>query len=246
MKVWAISDLHLCFSVPDKTMEAFGWNNYSQRIMDNWLKNIKNEDLVLIPGDLCWAKRLEEALIDLKWIDNLPGQKVIIKGNHDYWWPSLTKLEAALPPSIHAIYNTSFTYQGITIGGARLWDTSEYNFNPYIQMQDNIFQKCHKEPMEESEKIFARELERLKLSLSKLDHTSNIRIALTHYPPIGADLKDSKASKILEEYKINYTVFGHLHSIKPNMKMFGIKNQISYIFTSADYINFDPVKILEC
>lgn len=251
MTVWAISDLHLAFSVPSKTMEAFGpqWVGYTDKIASAWKEVISNDDLVLIPGDISWAMHLEEALIDFHWIEQLPGKKLMIKGNHDYWWGSASKLRKALPPSIEFIYNSAFLWKDITIGGTRLWDTAEYQFNEYILFQENpLGKKASDSPssaiLAENEKIFSRELERLKYSLQMLDPFAKIRIALTHYPPIGADLAPSKTAAILEAFHIDHCVFGHLHSVKPNSLPFGAARGVDYHFTSCDYLDFKPVKIL--
>jgi uncharacterized protein len=245
MTIWAIGDLHLAFGVPEKSMEAFGlaWKDYMRRLEENWKDVVGNDDLVLIPGDISWALKFEEALVDLKWIDALPGTKVIVKGNHDYWWPSNKKLSQALPPSIHFINNTVFNWNGVTIGGSRLWDTEEYSFNAFIEFQENPLTKPKEVDKAQEQKIFERELQRLKLSLEKLDDTAHMRIAMTHYPPISADLQDSKASKILEEYRIDVCVFGHLHNVKKDRPLFGEKNNIQYLFTSADYLNFKPILV---
>ena len=136
MTIWALSDLHLSFGAPSKSMEVFGdsWKNYAERIKAHWQECIKPEDLVLIPGDISWGKTMDEALVDLNWIDALPGTKLILKGNHDYWWDSPAKMLAKIPPSIHFIQNNAFNWQGVTIGGARLWDTPEYSFGDYINI----------------------------------------------------------------------------------------------------------------
>lgn len=250
MSIWAIADLHLAFSVPSKTMELFGpaWKDWTQKIEANWRRLIKPEDLVLIPGDISWAMRPEEALIDLTWIDALPGTKVILRGNHDYWWGSNAKMAKLMPPSIHFIQNTVFLWNDIAIGGTRLWDTPEYNFAPFTIVQPNPKEKTKefKDPkaaQEEEEKIFIRELERLKLSLSQLPQEANVKIAMVHYPPIGADLTASRASKILEDYHIDICVFGHLHSIRAHSLPFGKSRGVNYLLTSCDYLDFTPVKI---
>lgn len=252
MSVWALSDLHLAFGVPGKTMEDFGpaWENYTQKIETHCKRLISPQDLLLIPGDISWAMHLKDALIDLAWIDQLPGTKVILKGNHDYWWSSSSQLKKALPASIHFIHNNAFHWQGISIGGARLWDTSEYRFNPYIEFKENprARQKTPQEianAQEEEEKIFTRELQRLELSLQQLDPDAHTRIALTHYPPVGADLAPSRASAILEKYQIHYCVFGHLHSVKPHALPFGAARGVNYLFTSCDYLDFIPMKIID-
>jgi len=245
MKIWAIADLHLAFGAPEKTMEVFGpaWKDYALRLEENWKKLVSHEDLVLIAGDISWAMKLEDGLIDLQWIDHLPGKKVILKGNHDYWWPSNQKLKEVLPPSIDFINNTALAYEDVTIGGVRLWDTLEYSFNDHIEFQENPLVKEKPLDPEKQEKIFTRDLERLRLSLNQLDSKASYRIAMTHYPPISADLQDSRASKILEEYKINVCVFGHLHNVKKKCPLFGEKNQILYLFTAADYLSFEPLLI---
>ena len=247
MRIWAISDLHLAFGVPSKSMEVFGpsWENYSKRIEKEWKGRIHQEDLVLIPGDISWGMTLEEALVDLRWIDSLPGTKMILKGNHDYWWPSSKKLKEALPPSIQFIHNNALFMKGVAIGGSRLWDTSEYQFHPYIIQQENPRGRPPLVVEEQEEKIFARELERLKLSLSQLSPEGAVRIAMTHYPPIGADLKESKASQILEEFRIDICVFGHLHNVRPGALCFGTARGVKYLFTSCDYLEFVPLIGLE-
>ncbi len=245
MKIWAIADLHLCFGAPDKSMEAFGasWENYVKRIEENWKKVIGPEDLVLIAGDITWAMKLEDAMKDLHWIDALPGTKVILKGNHDYWWPSNKKLSETLPPSIHFINNNAFTIGDVTIGGSRLWDTSDYSFSEYINFVESPLVKEKKLEEEEIERIYNRELERLRLSLQQLDSKASYRVAMTHYPPISADLKESRASRILEEFGVNVCIFGHLHNVKKDRPLFGEKNQIVYLFTAADYLNFEPMLV---
>ena len=248
MAIWAISDLHLCFGNPEKTMEIFGteWKNYPQKLKINWEKNISKEDLVLIAGDVSWSKDLEQAKRDFLWLDKLNGTKLIIKGNHDYWWTSKSKLKKFLPPSFFFIYNNAFSWNDTSIVGARLWDTFEFNFDEYINYKKNPkASHVKKLTLEENEKIFKRELHRLKLSLDSMNKNAKIKIAMTHYPPISATLEDSRVSKILEEYKINTCVFGHLHHIKKEkkMKMFGIKNGINYLLTSSDYLDFKPLKV---
>jgi len=247
MTVWALSDPHLSFSVPDKNMEFFGevWTGYTDKIKSHWEAVIGPDDLVLVPGDISWAMKFEDALIDLEWIHALPGTKLICKGNHDYWWGSVSKMTKTMPPSIHIIHNNVFTWKDISIGGARLWDTAEFNFNDYIVFRENVRAK-NKGPKDpkEVEKIFARELGRLELSLQQLDQKAKTRIAITHYPPVSADLQDSRASAILEKYNVDICVFGHLHTVRKEAEMFGEKNGIRYIFASCDHLDYKPVKVL--
>ncbi|MBI3236987.1 MAG: metallophosphoesterase [Chlamydiales bacterium] len=250
MKIWAISDLHLAFGIPSKTMEAFGsaWQGYTDRISLYWKQMVAPEDLVLIPGDISWAMRSEDALIDLLWIDALPGKKVILKGNHDYWWGSLSKVAKILPPSIQCIQNNALLFGSVAIGGSRLWDTEEYGFGPYITFRENPLSSKKlpinpEEAIAESERIFARELQRLEISLSQMDPHAKTRIALTHYPPVAADLTPSKTSQILEKHRVDYCIFGHLHNVKPQALPFGKARGVQYLFTSCDYIDFKPVLV---
>jgi uncharacterized protein len=231
-------------------MEVFGpaWKDYTRRIEENWIKLVSVNDLVLVPGDLSWAMRPEEALLDLDWIDRLPGEKLIVRGNHDYWWPTSKKLTAMLPPTFHFIHNTAFEWDGIAFAGARLWDTEEYSFDPYIEFVENPLQKKRSDEeiakkKEEDKKIFERELERLRLSLEKMNPRAKLRIALTHYPPIGPDLKPSRASALLEDYRVDICVFGHLHNVKEESLPFGEARGVRYLFASADYLSFTPIEV---
>lgn len=255
MRIWAIADLHLSFGVENKSMDFFGpdWAGHAEKIAQNWRALIHSEDLVLIPGDISWALKTEDALPDLQWIDRLPGTKVILKGNHDFWWGSLSKITPILPASIHLIQNNAFLWNGVAIGGARLWDTKEYSFGKFIDFKENPRQKVKAAPdaskIEADEKLFERELQRLELSLSQLDPNAKIRIAMTHYPPIGSDLAPSRASAILEKHNIQICTFGHLHNIKKGTKLFVKKDPkdsgIRYLLTSCDYLEFIPILVLE-
>jgi len=249
MNIWAIGDLHLSFGIPNKSMDIFGpsWKEHAKKIEESWINLVSADDLVLIPGDISWAMRLEEALIDLQWIDRLPGTKLLLKGNHDYWWGSLKKIVAVLPPSLHLIQNNSFRWKEVAVGGARLWDSDEYRFSDFIEYRENPKAKAiDPEALVQedlSEKIFERELQRLEMSLSSMPNDAKIRIAMTHYPPIGADLKPSMASKILEKHRIDICVFGHLHNIKSGLSLFGTKNNVRYVLASSDYIRFQPIPL---
>jgi len=248
MKIWALADLHLALSVPSKNMNVFGpvWEGYMDKIADSWKELVHPEDLILLPGDITWAMKLEEAKIDLQWIDHLPGTKVMIRGNHDYWWSSAKKMSEIFPPSVHFIHNNAFHWNDIAIGGTRLWDTPEYNFNGYVHFQENPKARLPEEShdKEKDAVIFERELERLKLSLRQMNPSARLKIAMTHYAPISADLKPSRASAILEEFGINTCVFGHLHNLKKEKPMFGEIRGIKYLLTSADYLDFRPIRIL--
>lgn len=241
MKIWAIADLHLCFGATDKSMESFGprWHKYTEKIASKWKALVAPEDLVLIAGDISWAMKLTDAQRDLEWIAQLPGTKVMIRGNHDYWWSSLTKVRSLLPSSIHVIQNDVFNWEGVSITGTRLWDSSEYSFSKYIDFRGEAPKRGERE-QKEDERLFLRELERLTLGLKQLDQGAKLRIVMTHYPPISAELEESRVSKLLEEYRVNYVIFGHLHQIKSGVKLFGTRNGIHYLLTAGDFLDFEP------
>lgn len=244
MSIWAIGDLHFSFGCPNKEMTVFGpeWEAHHEKIRISWEENVVENDLVLIPGDISWAMKLQEALPDLQWIHERPGTKVMIRGNHDYWWDTASKVRKALPSSIHIISQDVFNWNDVSIAGTRLWDTKEYEFGKYMDIKTPIKEKA-KSTHEDDEKIFCRELLRLQASLQGLNKDARLKICMTHYPPIGADLQDSTASKMLEEAHVNIAVFGHLHSLKPHQKLFGTKGGITYHLTSCDWLNFSLLKI---
>ena len=244
-KIWVISDTHLAIGVPAKNMNVFGplWEGYMEKMAANWRRLIGGDDLVLIPGDISWGMTLKEAEADLLWIDSLPGTKVILRGNHDYWWSSASKISTIMPPTVRFIHNNAFHWHDIAIGGTRLWDTDEYNFNAYVHFQENTRARKEREERDDA-KIFQRELERLRLSLKQLDPQAKVRIAMTHYPPISADLLPSMTAKILEEFNIHICVFGHLHNLKKDKPMFGEVRGVRYLLTSCDYLDFTPIRIL--
>ena len=247
MSVWAIGDLHLSFGVSDKNMDVFGpeWMDHADNIKAKWESEIKADDLVLVAGDLSWASTVEEAKPDLEWLGALPGTKVLIKGNHDYWWHSISKVKTILPPSCHIIQNNGFDWGEFSIAGARLWDSDEYNFNEMIAFfeREVISAKPHHEEPEVNRKIFARELLRLETSLKALNPKAKRRIAMTHYPPIGSDFKPSKVSALLEKSGVESCVFGHLHSLKPGVKLSGECDGVAYHLVACDYLDFSPLKI---
>ena len=252
MAVWAIADLHLSFGVPNKEMDIFGphWKGYTDKIAQGWRASVAEDDLVLIPGDISWAMRPEEVRPDLEWIDRLPGTKVFIKGNHDYWWGSLGKLKSLLPPTCHLIQNNSFTRNPISVAGARLWDIPHLRFDSIIEINyETLGSKPSSLPPHDdrdSYKIYQRELGKLETSLKSLDPKASVRIAMTHYPPIGPYLEETEASRLLEKYHVDICVFGHLHNVKSSVPLFGLHHGVRYSLVACDYLkSFQPLKICE-
>lgn len=223
--IYSISDLHLDYT-KEKSMDVFGpkWKNYEEKIFENWKKKVKEDDLVLIAGDISWQMRLEQAELDLKRIDQLPGKKILTKGNHDYWWQSITKNRECDFTSIEFIQNDSVLWRDWSICGIRGWaDPSSTEFSKHDQ------------------KIFKRELHRLNLTLQSAK-TEDI-ILMIHYPPFNIQKEPNEFVEIMREYKVKYCVYGHLHSDGLHQVVEGNIDGIEFICSSSDYINFDPVAI---
>jgi len=220
------------------------WTGYVKKIEEGWKNHIQEKDLVLIAGDISWAKKMEGVLVDLEWIDKLPGKKLLIKGNHDYWWPSQSKMEEKIPSSMRALYQDIYYENQIAIAGTRLWDTKEFHFDNCVEMAHNPRATRKPKDLEHDEKIFSKELQRMEAILKNFPKEAKLRIFMTHYPPISADLKDSKAAKMLEKYQVDCCVFGHLHNVKKGLKLFGEKNGVKYFLTSCDFLDFKPLLIM--
>ncbi len=231
--VFAIADLHFD-SIGDKPMNIFGdnWENHEDKIMDSWKELIAEEDLVLIPGDISWALKNEEAYEDLNKIDKLPGEKVLIKGNHDYWWVSLKKLNEMGLETMNYIQNNSFVYKGIAVAGTRGWTDMELA----RELEDNN--------LVHDEKIFTRELNRLRLSLESIKEEYDKLIVMLHYPPFDIDLKPNEFGKMLKEFKVDICLYGHLHGDGHKYVKEGNIDGIEYMCVASDYIDFIPKRIL--
>lgn len=216
-------------------MDIFGecWRDHPARIDANWRASVGTDDLVLIPGDISWAMRLADAAADLDFIHELPGTKVIIRGNHDYWWSSLKKLRENLPPSIIPLQNTALKLGEVGIAGSRLW------LDPDLALE---------KPAENDCKIFENELARLELSLKDLPATVSRRIIMTHFPPIALDGRQSRASELAARYGCDLWVFGHMHlgAGAPDYTGFNrVQGGTRFEFVSADYLGFKPRLLFE-
>jgi predicted phosphohydrolase len=251
MRVFAVSDPHLSLATPGKSMAVFGpeWQDHPDRLADRWRERVSEEDLVIVAGDVSWAMRLEDALPDLRFLAGLPGRVVMVRGNHDYWWGSLTRLRAALPEGMYAIQNDVVVVDGVAVGGTRLWDDPEVRL-PGLRPRDPQQEWDEPPPVEtpeRSEKILARELGRLRLSLDCLPADADLRIAAVHYPPTGTDLAPTHATEIIEAAGVRHCVFGHLHGLEPaaTNPLFGEREGVCYWLTSCDYLDFAPIEIAE-
>lgn len=229
MALYAISDLHLALN-SDKPMDIFGsqWVKHHEKIKENWVSKISEEDTVLIAGDISWSMKQDESKEDLDWISKLPGKKLIIKGNHDYWWNSITKLNS-MYENIKFIQNNFFAYKDWAICGTRGW---------ICKGSDKFTQK--------DEKIYAREQIRLRLSLeeAKKNGFENI-ICMVHYPPTNEKFEESAFTEMFKEFGVEKVIYGHLHGNNLTNVLSGERDNVEYLLTSCDYIDFNPIKILD-
>lgn len=231
MKVYAISDLHLSINNP-KPMDIFGpaWDGYIDKIFNDWKEKVSDDDIVLIPGDISWAMHLSDAKPDLDLICNLKGHKLMIKGNHDYWWSSLSNVRKSLYNNTFVIQNDAIKIGKFIIGGSRGWllpDSSEFR-------ADN------------DEKIYKRELIRMELSLKSMNalkEDGDELIFMTHFPPYNNKGDDSDVTRLFEKYQVNSVVFGHLHSYDRNQNSKIEKNGIDYYLCSCDLVDNKLVEI---
>jgi uncharacterized protein len=251
MKLFALSDPHLAFGVPGRTMDRFGeeWVNHPAKIEANWREVVGAGDVVAVPGDISWAKKLPDVMPDLQWLDRLPGIKVILRGNHDFWWPTNATLERELPLSLRFVHNNHVRVGPFTFFGARLWDTAEYSLFDLIAWdpaKGPIPGLPTGKVLDKQEEIYAHELHRLRISMAGLPEEGT-RIAVTHYPPLDHLLNPSRVSGMLEAAGAQHVIFGHLHSVKPEWKgkAFGARGGAEYHLTSCDYLDFKPKLICE-
>ncbi len=224
MKVFAIGDLHIS-SDQTKPMDIFGkhWENHYAKIALSWKNQVKENDVVLIPGDISWAMKFEDGIKDLTQIGQLPGKKVMIRGNHDYWWGSIGKLRESLPKGMYVIQNDSLEISEISFVGTRGWNLPQ---TPEFTQKD--------------QKIFQRELLRMEMSLidGRKKNPEGKMIALIHYPPLNEKGESTLFTELFEKYKVNQVVYGHLHGQAIKNGFVGVKNQVEYYLVSSDSLNF--------
>ena len=224
MAVFTIADLHLPLGI-DKPMNKFGslWDNYVERIESNWTATVRNEDTVVLPGDFSWATYLEQATVDFKFLERLPGKKILLKGNHDYWWTTMAKLtdftEKNGFKSISFLHNGSYTADGISVCGTRGW----------LYPSWTAFSEA-------DEKYFSREVGRLELSL-KAAETEN-RVVFTHYPPMSRQGEGNAFTETMKKYGVKKCYYGHLHGASHANRIPELVDGIEYHLVSSDYLRF--------
>lgn len=229
MALYVIGDLHLSFGA-DKPMEIFGehWEAHYDKIKSDWLMKVSENDTVIIPGDVSWAITFDGARQDLTWINELPGKKIVFKGNHDFWWVSKAKMNLAYS-TIQFVHNTYAVYNDIAICGTRGWVCPGDEFSI------------------DDEKIYKREVIRLEISIKQaVDAGYEKIIGVMHFPPTNEKREPSGFTEIFEKYGITEVVYGHIHA-KSNFKnaLNGQYRGVNYSLTSCDYLDFKLLRMFD-
>ena len=217
-----------------KPMDVFGphWENHFERICENWLERVTPNDVVLIPGDISWAMHLEQALEDLKQIASLPGKILILRGNHDYWWNSLTQLRSNLPEGMFAVQNDAFDAGEVVFCGTRGW-----MIPPGAAARD-----MDTPAVSQDEKLYRREAMRLEMSLKAAQRIASGRpvFAMMHYPPLLPEhaKEGTEFTRLMTEYGVKRCVYGHLHGPSVQRGYNGLYNDVQYDLVSCDALHF--------
>ena len=238
MKVFALSDLHLSLAVAPvrgkgeilKPMDVFGtvWQNCYEKIYENWCGVVSEEDTVLVAGDISWGMTLDDCRHDFEFLASLPGQIVLVRGNHDYWWQSISNVRQAIPPNVRALQNDSLVVGGRALCGSRGWQVPGYT-----------------KWSGEDEKIYLRELLRMEMSLKDgLKHDLPMAVMM-HFPPLLRVGDESGFIELFERYGVDICVYGHLHDASAKKSVEGVIGGINFFNTTADHINFTPLLIWE-
>ena len=230
MRLFAIGDLHLSGG-DDKPMDVFGpqWDRHFLRIQENWREMVSEDDTVLIPGDISWAMQLESAIPDLRAIGELPGKTIICKGNHDYWWNSLTRVREALPEGMTALQHSAADLGACVVCGTRGW----------------LIPTAVAPLSENDERLYRREAQRLKMALDEAEGMAAGRpvIVMMHYPPLTVSERESLFTELLEERQVHTVVYGHLHGGGIAQGFNGVQAGVQYQLVSCDSIGFKPMLI---
>jgi len=233
MAIYALADTHLSLSTPDKAMDVFGpvWENSAEKISKNWREVVGEEDTVLISGDISWATYIDRAVDDFKFLANLPGRKIISRGNHDYWWTSIKKMNEFFDANgitgIEICRTNVVEAEGALITGTRGWMLPQSGMT------------------EHEKKVYDRELERLKLCVREIEKAdpgrTHKRILMIHYPPVTKQRGSTEFSKLADDV-FDVCVYGHLHGPAHSMVFEGTAGgSCRYVCTAADYLRFKPV-----
>ena len=228
MALYAIGDLHLCLGVP-KPMDIFGgaWVGYMDKLKEG-MSVVEPEDTLVLMGDLSWALDLTDAKADFALINEIPGRKIILKGNHDYWWSTVKKFEGFCVENgfenFHILHNNHFEYDGMAICGTRGWFFEEERSGQH------------------DEKVFKRELLRLEASLQSAGEMP--KMVFLHYPPRYKGYECPEILELLKKYDVRHCYYGHLHGASHGLAMEGMWDGVNYKLLSADRLSFKPYCIM--
>lgn len=229
MALYTIGDLHLSLG-SDKPMEIFGagWANYVERIQEGF-SHLRNDDVTVLCGDLSWGMSLEESLEDFQFINALPGKKILLKGNHDYWWNTAKKMEAFFAANgldtLQILHNNCLSYGDYALCGTRGWFYELDNAGTH------------------NEKMMAREVGRLETSLRAAGDRD--KLCFLHYPPLYVGYRCPEILELLQKYGVKACYYGHLHGASHKRRIEGNFNETDFSLVSADYLQFIPKKICE-
>lgn len=228
MKIYAIGDLHLSGLPPSKPMEIFGeqWQDHWLKLKTNWLAKVIPTDTVILAGDISWALKLDSALVDLNMINDLPGKKIFLRGNHDFWWSSIKKMNTVFldNTSIFFLQNNFTVANDYAICGSRGWSLPQQDF---FTDEDLV--------------IYKRELLRIESSLKfATDAGYNKKILALHFPALLKNNMDTEIVSLCKKYSVNHCIFGHLHGDDCQLAFIGEYHGTNYQLVSADYLNFNP------
>ena len=225
MSLFAIADLHLSLGV-DKPMDVFpGWAGYVEKLEKNWRENVRPEDTVVVAGDISWGLDISEAKEDFAFLNRLPGTKILLKGNHDLWFSTKTKVEKFFAENgfstLKILFNNAYEYGDRAICGTRGW------------MNDPI-----------EKKVLLRECGRLRMSLEEGKKFGKEPLVFLHYPPVFGGGECYEILDVLLEYGIKQVYYGHIHGYSSGYAINGIRNGIDFRLISCDFVQFNPVKIM--
>lgn len=245
MNIWAIGDPHLSFKNGKlaKPMSKFGdqWVDHPEKIASYWKQVIQKTDLVCVVGDISWALKISEVEEDLEYFNNLPGHKIYIRGNHDFWWASLKKVNDLLPANDFALNGNVLEYDDFVIGGNRLWDVPGLLWDPYYE---HVADKSFLTKADNDQKTYLKEKARLEKCLEEIKNSPKTKILLLHYPPTTPDLIGTEICEMIEDAKIDHCIFGHLHGLQKPNDFYGEKNGVQYHLVSCDMVDFKIKKII--
>ena len=229
MSLFAIADLHLSLSV-NKPMDIFGerWSNHVEKLTKNWNETVSEDDVVVIPGDISWAINFDEAKADFEYINKLNGTKIISKGNHDYWWSTLSKLNAFLAENnfdtIKFLHNNHYSYENYGICGTRGW--------------------INETSVPADAKVLAREAQRLEVSIKSALNENLEPIVFLHYPPVFGNESNYDILDVMYKYNVKECYYGHLHGNAHKYAICGEREGINFNLIAADFVQFCPKKVL--